>query len=154
MVLDPIPKSLPVHFFGSRPQPPTSPLVVFIVYHAFWAALKYTFSVRPEVHVHVHVCVYVSSVIRLFCAHLKCDKTILCTLLVTAAYFDVPSSHCTLHSVIQQRGKTRACACVCICVTAAYFDVPSSRENLFICMWKSFRLSEVRCTGAADLGFA
>jgi len=28
MVLDPIPRSLPVHFFGSRPQPPTSPLKV------------------------------------------------------------------------------------------------------------------------------
>ena len=27
MVLDPIPQSLPVHFFGSRPQPPTSPHV-------------------------------------------------------------------------------------------------------------------------------
>ena len=26
MVLDPIPQSLPVHFFGSRPQTPTSPL--------------------------------------------------------------------------------------------------------------------------------
>ena len=26
MVLDPIPQSLPVQFFGSRPQPPTSPL--------------------------------------------------------------------------------------------------------------------------------
>jgi len=25
MVLDPMPQSLPVHFFGSRPQPPTSP---------------------------------------------------------------------------------------------------------------------------------
>jgi len=25
MVLDPIPQSLPVQFFGSRPQPPTSP---------------------------------------------------------------------------------------------------------------------------------
>ena len=25
MVLEPIPQSLPVHFFGSRPQPPTSP---------------------------------------------------------------------------------------------------------------------------------
>jgi len=26
MVVDPIPQSLPVHFFGSRPQPPTSPI--------------------------------------------------------------------------------------------------------------------------------
>jgi len=28
MVLDPSPQSLPVHFFGSRPQPPTSPQVM------------------------------------------------------------------------------------------------------------------------------
>ena len=28
MVLDPIPQSLPVHFFGSRPQPPTSRLIL------------------------------------------------------------------------------------------------------------------------------
>ena len=28
MVLDPIPQSLPVHFFGSRPQPPTSRVVL------------------------------------------------------------------------------------------------------------------------------
>jgi len=28
MVLDPIPQSLPVHFFGSRPQPPTSHIVL------------------------------------------------------------------------------------------------------------------------------
>ena len=27
MVLDPIPQSLPVQFFGSRPQPPTSPSI-------------------------------------------------------------------------------------------------------------------------------
>ena len=26
MVLDPIPQSLSIHFFGSRPQPPTSPM--------------------------------------------------------------------------------------------------------------------------------
>ena len=31
MVLDPIPQSLPVHFFGSRPQPPTSRYVTVIV---------------------------------------------------------------------------------------------------------------------------
>ena len=30
MVLDPIPQSLPVHFFGSRPQPPTSPCNEFV----------------------------------------------------------------------------------------------------------------------------
>jgi len=30
VVLDPIPQSLPVHFFGSRPQPPTSPPYIYI----------------------------------------------------------------------------------------------------------------------------
>jgi len=33
MVLDPIPQSLPVHFFGSRPQPPTSPLWISDLKH-------------------------------------------------------------------------------------------------------------------------
>ena len=33
MVLDPIPQSLPVHFFGSRPQPPTS-LTYHELYHS------------------------------------------------------------------------------------------------------------------------
>ena len=28
MVLDPIPQSLPIHFLGSRPQPPTPPRIV------------------------------------------------------------------------------------------------------------------------------
>ena len=32
MVLDPIPQSLPVHFFGSRPQPPTSQTGLFLKY--------------------------------------------------------------------------------------------------------------------------
>jgi len=40
MVLDPIPQSLPVHFFGSRPQPSTS---------------------RCMVHMCVHVCVHVNT---------------------------------------------------------------------------------------------
>ena len=34
MVLDPIPRSLPVHFFGSRPQPPTSRMT-------WWSVLQY-----------------------------------------------------------------------------------------------------------------
>ena len=32
MVLDPIPQSLPVHFFGSRPQPPTSLSCISLAY--------------------------------------------------------------------------------------------------------------------------
>ena len=39
MVLDPIPQSLPVHFFGSRPQPPTSPLMLTFP-HSFLLCLS------------------------------------------------------------------------------------------------------------------
>ena len=35
IVLDPIPQSLPVHFFGSRPQPPTSPRSCVCVLYEF-----------------------------------------------------------------------------------------------------------------------
>jgi len=35
MVLDPIPQSLPVHFFGSRPQPPTSLLDLFYMNYMY-----------------------------------------------------------------------------------------------------------------------
>ena len=46
MVLDPIPQPLPVHFFGSRPQPPTSrPEVIFhkraTNYRARWRKMTY-----------------------------------------------------------------------------------------------------------------
>jgi len=37
MVLDPIPQSLPVHFCGSRPQPPTSPPDVCLACGCFHA---------------------------------------------------------------------------------------------------------------------
>ena len=55
MVLDPIPQSLPVHFFGSRPQPPTSHVVRT---HAL----------------HISVCIYTSlQCIRIYCRY--CERT-------------------------------------------------------------------------------
>ena len=45
MVLDPIPQSLPVHFFGSRPQPPTSPsLAQSILYSRIHLVNIYEFT--------------------------------------------------------------------------------------------------------------
>jgi len=46
MVLDPISQSLPVHFFGSRPQPPTSPCV---------------FLTKVRRHAPTHMCVVVTT---------------------------------------------------------------------------------------------
>jgi len=54
MVLDPIPQPLPVHFFGSRPQPPTS----------LWMSQEYSMSqkreslinVSKESHIYVYIC--------------------------------------------------------------------------------------------------
>jgi len=54
MVLDPIPQPLPVHFFGSRPQPPTSQMNITM--HEFCCTCVY---VCMCVCVYVYVCVYV-----------------------------------------------------------------------------------------------
>ena len=44
MVLDPIPQSLPIHFFGSRPQPPTSPNVVLEFVACLFSSLRWDVS--------------------------------------------------------------------------------------------------------------
>jgi len=49
MVLDPIPQSLPVHFVGSRPQPPTSP------YNELWVMSHVWMSHVWHIMSHVHV---------------------------------------------------------------------------------------------------
>ena len=54
MVLDPIPQSLPIHFFGSRPQPPTSPYThTHISVHLYIHA---THTHCPLTHTRVNVC--------------------------------------------------------------------------------------------------
>jgi len=61
MVLHPIPQSLPVHFFGSRPQPPTSP-TLFLWYNS--KVFNPTFiksnslrpaSLLPPLTLHTHI---------------------------------------------------------------------------------------------------
>ena len=71
-----------------------------------------------------------------------------------------------LSSTPSLSGLKYMCMCMCVymclgsilrCAILALYTPQCNtkkREILFICMWKSFRLSEVRCTGAADLGFA
>ena len=57
MVLDPIPQSFPKHFFGSRPQPPTSPLDG--ASHWCWSNTK-NISIRAiylHMYIHVRVCI-------------------------------------------------------------------------------------------------
>ena len=66
MVLDPIPLPLPVHFFGSRPQPPTSPmerlssslsLSIFSFLHNTWSKTTQRFveSILFTTHVKTKV---------------------------------------------------------------------------------------------------
>ena len=50
MVLDPILQSLPVHFFGSRPQPPTSPWMVHVTHTNTWhicTMMLYCIFIKP-----------------------------------------------------------------------------------------------------------
>jgi len=67
MVLDPIPQSLPVHFFGSRPQPPTSPPLtcIHLVWHGvvcFFLCLYVSFDVYTSLLMSIRLfwCLYVS----------------------------------------------------------------------------------------------
>ena len=62
MVLDPIPQSLPVHFFGSRPQPPTSlphakASIATIPY--ILAASSLALSFPRYIYIHIHICIYI-----------------------------------------------------------------------------------------------
>jgi len=84
MVLDPIPQSLPVHFFGSRPQPPTSPRHALALIKAFhcaaiwiWICVCIYTSMSSKIYIHVliyvyvcifvHVCVYIYVCIFCIC---------------------------------------------------------------------------------------
>ena len=65
MVLDPIPQSLPIHFFGSQPQPPTSRLWV--------EALIVTVAlVYRMLRVAVRVAVCVAMCVAVCCTMLQC----------------------------------------------------------------------------------
>jgi len=55
MVLDPIPQSLPVHFFGSRPQPRTS------LYAPHVYGLKPIRRVPCDTHIHVCCVLYIDA---------------------------------------------------------------------------------------------
>jgi len=64
MVLDPIPQSLPVHFFGSRPQPPTSRAGWFSVSESMSGSIAISMNVSVSVaasYVVVAVSLYTSS---------------------------------------------------------------------------------------------
>jgi len=71
MVIDPIPQSLPVHFFGSRPQPPTSPAA---------SAYRHDVSVLQC----VAVCCSVLQCVAMCCSVLQC-VAVCCNVLQCAA---------------------------------------------------------------------
>ena len=67
MVLDPITQSLPVHFFGSRPQPPTGCeasskrkyRVFRMCFGVFWCVSVCSGVFRCEIFIHIHMFIYV-----------------------------------------------------------------------------------------------
>ena len=65
MVLDPIPQSLPVHFCGSRPQPPTSLCVWWLGVSKsdLWNSLNFEFLFKGALFIHdsgaLCACIYI-----------------------------------------------------------------------------------------------
>jgi len=82
MVLDPIPQSLPVHFFGSRPQSPTSPPSMSEknqyqfgkVYTRIICMFVESLHVYISVELHVCVCVCVCVCVGKSSCFLPCPK--------------------------------------------------------------------------------
>jgi len=67
MVLDPIPQSLPVHFFGSRPQPPTSPHTCVLSHECVRACCQICVRVGVCVCTRARVCVFFIGIKELVC---------------------------------------------------------------------------------------
>ena len=89
MVLSPIPQPLPVHFFGSRPQPPTSPT------HLPCRALHCIFLYLHPMHIHRYLYIYIYICLTYTCIYM-------CTLYIcithTLATF-VPATHLSLRTL-------------------------------------------------------
>jgi len=66
MVLDPIPQSLPVHFFGSRPQPPTSRFKGL-----FGVVEGHTCFAYVCMHIHICECVFHTLYVCICLPHLR-----------------------------------------------------------------------------------
>ena len=72
MVLDPIPQSLPVHFFGSRPQPPTSRLDGVVSFPTIYSFLQ-LFAAFCSVLQCFVVCCSVLQCVALQCVAVCCS---------------------------------------------------------------------------------
>ena len=121
MVLDPIPQSLPVHFFGSRPQPPTSLLI-----YVLCIARRY----------HQSLCVLDEDM------HLACPMSRMSHLSTNeTSTWQMRHEHCLM-------GHT-SCVChVCVCLMGTYKGVwracrCSMEENdIFTCVRRSLRADD------------
>ena len=64
MILDPIPQPLPVHFFGSRPQPPTSRYACIILQ----TLLPWIYA--PIIHKYTNICAYTRTYTYVLCTYI------------------------------------------------------------------------------------
>ena len=101
MVLAPIPQSLPVHFFGSRPQPPTSPAAS--AYRHDVSVLQCV-AVRGSVLQCVAVCCSVLQCVAVCCSVLQCVAVCCSVLRCVAVCCRV--LQCTAYSSIAELQRT------------------------------------------------
>ena len=95
MVLDPIPQSLPVHFLGSRPQPPTSPIC--------WVDGKKIAS--KYLQMYFHTCT------RAF----KCDHICMHACLHVHAYLQCLLVRISIQLQLNRINKFCGSTCLCVC---------------------------------------
>ena len=119
MVLDPIPQSLPVHFFGSRPQPPTSPCRVymfFMIYVCFMRDVMSTCIVVSVGDTHnIYTCVVLN----------------VCVFRGLCLWRHVPL-YCRVGGWYTQ---THSCVCRVECMCVSWFVFVTSCPLVLSCRW-------------------
>ena len=151
MVLDPIPQSLPVHFFGSRPQPPTSRdmhtyfiLICVLVYIYIYI---YTLNICGIELVSSTLCIYMwhwdicMCVIELMSPDLWCMISYKLSSEMCACMWLL--ARCLLAGVSEIFVRVYVYVCVVVCVCASVYTIVC--VNVCTCMRKYHIKFDILC---------
>ena len=142
MVLDPIPQILPVHFFGSRPQPPTSPdTCICICIHAYlWmmaslrARLWMMALLRAQsIYVYTCLCVHV-------CLYWVCVS--LCALIFTCTYY--VWVYIAIYSRIRSKNISQYISNILGCILVMYANIHWYGTSQYIFFQRMHTLTRTR----------
>ena len=133
MVLDPIPQSLPVHFFGSRPQPPTSR------WQRQWYSrlllMRVSESVRLSMHMCVCICVYLCFCVCICVRVRVCVWVYVC---VNGVYMHTCMCHWPPYAYMYCQWCLYSHMCVSMASVCMYACVNGVHTHIWMYPWRSY----------------